>query len=202
MPIRDDTAPALTDRFAAALSLAWEVHGTQLRKKTDIPYMAHVMSVSALALENGGDEDVGIAALLHDSVEDSDDGAKTLGQIELEFGPRVAGIVRACSDTIAVPGQGKPPWRERKEAYLHHLETEADRDVLLVSACDKVHNASSIVADLRSIGDELWQRFTVSDPVAQLWYYTSVAEILRRRLPGPITTRLGAIVEELSALAH
>ncbi len=200
MPVRDDATPALTDRFPAALSLAWEVHGKQLRKKTDIPYMAHVMAVCALALENGADEEVGIAALLHDTVEDSRDGAETLERIEREFGPRVARIVRACSDTVAVPGKPKPPWRDRKEAYLHHLEAEADRDALLVSACDKVHNASSIVADLHSLGGEVWQRFTVSDPSAQLWYYTSVAEILRRRLPVPLTVRLGTIVDDMSAL--
>ena len=200
MPVHNDAAPLLTDRFAAALSLAWEVHGTQLRKKTDIPYMAHVMAVCALALENGADEDAGIAALLHDSVEDSDDGAKTLARIEREFGPRVARVVLACSDTVAVPGRPKPPWRERKETYLHHLETEADRDALLVSACDKVHNASSIVADLRSTGHDVWQRFTVADPSAQLWYYRSVAGILQRRLPGPLTARLGTIVDEMSAL--
>jgi len=88
----------------------------------------------------------------------------------------------------------------RKETYLHHLEADADRDVLLVSACDKVHNAGSILADLRTEGDIVWQRFTVTDPNAQLWYYTSVAEILQRRLPGPLTAELGAIVNEIDAL--
>lgn len=200
MPARDDSTPALTDRFSAALSLAWEVHGRQRRKSTDIPYMAHVMAVCAIAFENGADEDTGIAALLHDTVEDSEDGAKTLERIEREFGPRVARTVRTCSDTVAVPGQPKPPWRERKEAYLRHLETEADRDALLVSACDKIHNGSSIVADLYSNGEDVWRRFTVSDPSAQLWYYTSVAEVLGRRLPGPLTARLAAIVDELGTL--
>jgi len=192
--------PPLTDRFAAAFALAWRVHGRQLRKKTGIPYMAHVMSVCALALEHGADEDVAIAALLHDSVEDSVDGAETHREIEDEFGGRVARIVMACSDAVAVPGRPKPDWRVRKETYLHHLEADADRDVLLVSACDKVHNAGSILADLRTEGDIVWQRFTVTDPNAQLWYYTSVAEILQRRLPGPLTAELGAIVNEIAAL--
>jgi (p)ppGpp synthase/HD superfamily hydrolase len=200
VPDRVEAAPPLTDRFAAAFALAWQVHGRQLRKKTGIPYMAHVMSVCALALENGADEDVAIAALLHDSVEDSVDGAETHRAIEEEFGGRVARIVMACSDAVAVPGQPKPDWRERKEAYLHHLEADADRDVLLVSACDKVHNAGSILGDLRTDGDSVWQRFTVSDPNAQLWYYTSVAEILERRLPGRLTAELGAIVSEIAAL--
>jgi (p)ppGpp synthase/HD superfamily hydrolase len=202
VPERTHTAPPLTARFAAAFALAFAVHGTQLRKKTGIPYIAHVMSVSALALEHGADEDVAIAALLHDAVEDSDDGAATHRLIEDQFGVRVARIVMACSDAVAVPGQPKPDWRQRKERYLRHLDDDADADVLLVSACDKVHNAGSILADLRTEGDIVWQRFTVSDPSAQLWYYSSVVEILRRRLPGPLTDELASIVTDIAAMVH
>jgi (p)ppGpp synthase/HD superfamily hydrolase len=160
--------------------------------------MAHVMSVSALALENGADEDVAIAALLHDTVEDSEDGEATYSVIDEQFGERVAGIVMACSDAVAVPGKPKPEWHERKEAYVRHLNDDADADVLLVSACDKVHNARSILTDLGTDGDAVWQRFTVSDPHAQLWYYTTVAEILQRRLPGPLTDELGRIVKDIA----
>ncbi|MGA7987168.1 MAG: HD domain-containing protein [Candidatus Dormiibacterota bacterium] len=199
MPERSDATPMLTSRFAAAFALAYLVHGQQLRKKTGIPYMAHVMAVSALALEHGADEDVAIAALLHDSVEDSVDGEATHAIIQQEFGSRVAQIVMACSDAVAVPGKPKLAWRERKERYLEHLDEDADGDVLLVSACDKVHNASSVLADLRSEGDVVWQRFTVSDPAQQLWYYTGVAEILRRRLPGALSDQLGEIVNEIAA---
>jgi (p)ppGpp synthase/HD superfamily hydrolase len=199
VPERTQTAPPLSGRFAAAFALAWAVHGNQWRKKTGIPYMAHVMSVAALALENGADEDVAMAALLHDTVEDSEDGEATYRVIEEQFGDRVAQIVLACSDAIAVPGQPKPDWRERKEAYLRHLNDDADADVLLVSACDKVHNARSILTDLGTDGDVVWQRFTVTDPRAQLWYYTTVAEILQRRLPGPLTDELGRIVKEIAA---
>jgi (p)ppGpp synthase/HD superfamily hydrolase len=197
VPKQTEVAPSLTIRFAAAFALAWAVHGNQWRKKTGIPYMAHVMSVSALALENGADEDVAIAALLHDTVEDSEDGEATHHVIQEQFGERVAAIVMACSDAVAVPGQPKPDWRERKEAYLSHLK-DGDADVLLVSACDKVHNARSILTDLGTDGDVVWQRFTVSDPHAQLWYYTTVAEILQRRLPGPLTDELGRIVEGIA----
>jgi (p)ppGpp synthase/HD superfamily hydrolase len=197
VPDRSDAPPPLTDRFARAFTLAWEVHGRQLRKKTGIPYMAHVMSVCALALAHGADEDVAIAALLHDTVEDSRDGAATHRRIAAEFGERAARIVMACSDAIAVPGAPKPPWRERKERYLRHLDTDAEADVLLVSACDKLHNASSILADLRVDGDVVWQRFTVTDPHEQLWYYTSVVEILQRRLPGPLSDELVQVVREI-----
>jgi (p)ppGpp synthase/HD superfamily hydrolase len=199
VPQKNASVPALTRRFTTAFGLAYLVHGQQLRKKTGIPYMAHVMSVSALALEHGADEDVAIAALLHDTVEDSVDGAVTLEVIQQEFGGRVARIVMACSDAVAVPGKPKPEWRERKERYLQHLDSDADADVLLVSACDKIHNASSILADLRSEGDVVWQRFTVTDPRQQLWYYTSVVEILRRRLPGALTDQLAEIVSQIES---
>jgi GTP pyrophosphokinase len=199
VPDRTQTAPPLTGRFAAAFALAWAVHGNQWRKKTGIPYMAHVMSVAALALENGADEDVAMAALLHDTVEDSEDGEATYNVIQEQFGDRVARIVLACSDAIAEPGKPKPDWRERKETYLRHLNDDADADVLLVSACDKVHNARSILTDLGTDGDTVWQRFTVSDPHAQLWYYRTVAEILQRRLPGPLTDELGRIVGAIAA---
>ncbi len=199
MPQKNASTPVLTRRITTAFGLAYLVHGQQLRKKTGIPYMAHVMSVSALALEHGADEDVAIAALLHDSVEDSIDGAVTLALIQQEFGGRVARIVMACSDAVAVPGKAKPEWRERKERYLEHLDAEADADVLLVSACDKVHNASSILADLRSEGDVVWQRFTVTDPRQQLWYYTSVVEILQRRLPSALTDQLAEIVSQIES---
>jgi (p)ppGpp synthase/HD superfamily hydrolase len=199
VPQKNASTPVLTRRITTGFGLAYLVHGQQLRKKTGIPYMAHVMSVSALALEHGADEDVAIAALLHDSVEDSVDGAVTLALIQQEFGGRVARIVMACSDAVAVPGKAKPEWRERKERYLEHLDADADADVLLVSACDKVHNASSILADLRSEGDVVWQRFTVTDPRQQLWYYTSVVEILQRRLPGALTNQLAEIVSQIES---
>jgi (p)ppGpp synthase/HD superfamily hydrolase len=198
VPERTPTPSVLTDRFAAAFALAWAVHGTQMRKKTGIPYMAHVMTVCALSLEHGADEEVAMAALLHDTVEDSEDGEATHQVIKEQFGERVAGIVMACSDAVAVPGRPKPDWRVRKETYLRRLEADDDADVLLVSACDKVHNARSILDDLRTEGDTVWQRFTVPDPRAQLWYYTSVAEILQRRLPGPLTDELAGIVSEIA----
>ena len=122
-----------------------------------------------------------MAALLHDTVEDSEDGEATYSVIKEQFGERVARIVLACSDAVAEPGKPKPDWRERKETYLRHLNDDADDDVLLVSACDKVHNARSILTDLGTDGDVVWQRFTVTDPRAQLWYYTSG----RRDPPAP-----------------
>jgi (p)ppGpp synthase/HD superfamily hydrolase len=146
MPETTATPALLTERFQRALALASELHAAQVRKGTSVPYLAHLMSVAALVLEHGGGEDAAIGGLLHDAVEDSADGAASEARIRRELGERVGDIVLGCSDAIAVPGQPKPPWRERKAAYLERLPQENDLDVLLVSACDKLHNARTIVA--------------------------------------------------------
>ena len=184
----------LTERFDAALKLASDLHREQMRKSTMIPYISHLMAVSALVLENGGTEDEAIAGLLHDAVEDQG-GKATLDLIRLEFGPVVADLVSALSDTDQTP---KPPWRERKEQYLHHLE-DAPMSVLRVSAADKLHNVRSMVRDYRAFGEELWNRF--SAPAAdQIWYYRSLADVFRRRLGGPLASDLSRTVADLEWL--
>ena len=107
----------LSARFEDALAYAAHLHAGQPRKDTAIPYVAHLLAVCSLVLEDGGDEDEAIAALLHDGPEDAG-GHETLEEIRRRFGDRVADIVADCSDTFETP---KPPWRERKEAYLAHL---------------------------------------------------------------------------------
>ena len=194
-------APLLTGRFQRAFAVACEVHATQLRKGTRIPYLAHLMSVAALVLENGGGEDAAIGGLLHDAVEDSSDGAQMERRIREELGARVAGIVMGCWNAVAVPGQPKPPWRDRKAAYIDRLTGEADPDALLVSACDKLHNARAIVADLRAVGPALWDRFTQADPAAQLWYYQSLAACYQGRVPSTLCDELTRTIRQMESLA-
>lgn len=191
-------APLLTDRFERALAFARQIHLTQVRKGTSVPYLAHVMSVAALVLEHGGSEDAAIAGLLHDTIEDSPDGARTEAAIRRGFGDHVAGIVLGCSDTIGVAGQAKPAWRDRKTAYLQHLAAEHHPDVLLVSACDKLHNARAITADLRSTGPALWNRFNQKDPAAQIWYYRSLTASYNGRVPSELADELTRAVAQMS----
>ena len=199
-PVRD--RPLLTNRFQRAFTMASEVHAAQVRKGTHIPYLAHLMSVAALVLEYGGGEDAAIGGLLHDAVEDSDDGEWMKERIRGSFGNRVANIVMGCSDAVAVPGQPKPPWRGRKQKYLDRLKQEKDEDVLLVSACDKLHNARTIVADLGVIGPALWDRFSENDPEAQLWYYGSLAAVYRDRLVvKPLCDELDRTIGEMRSRA-
>lgn len=166
-------------RFAAALAYAALAHGAQCRKGTKIPYIAHLMGVSALVMEYGGDEDQAIAGLLHDIIEDCGELHEVV--IRETFGNRVADIVVACTDGVPDASGNKPPWRARKERYLAHLET-ADGDALLVSACDKLHNARAIAADLAA-GHDVFARFTATRDET-LWYYEALVRRFAERM-GP-----------------
>ena len=189
-----DPVPPLGPRFDRALALARELHAEQLRKDTKIPYVAHLMGVTSLVLEDGGDEDEAIAALLHDAVEDQG-GPETLKRIRQQFGEHVASIVAACTDTDVTP---KPPWRERKEAYIAHLrDLDLPEGALRVSLADKLHNARAILFDLRA-GHDVFARFKAGRE-EQLWYYDALATAFVERCPGPMATELRRVVDELAA---
>jgi GTP pyrophosphokinase len=195
---RTDT-PILGQNFIDAFELAAEVHAHQLRKGSHVPYLAHLMAVSALVLDFGGDEPCAMAALLHDTLEDSEDGWSMEAQIRERFGGRVADIVLHCSDAIAEPGKPKTPWHARKQRYIDELE-HADHDALLVSACDKLHNARSVLGDLRITKNALWLCFSTKSGPDQVWYYTTLADLFSRRMPGPLADELQRVVRELSQL--
>lgn len=188
----------LGPRFDAALAYARQTHDRQVRKGTATPYVAHLLAVAATVLEYGGDEDLAIAGLLHDAVEDQG-GQPRLDDIRARFGDRVAAIVLACSDSAEAEAGAKAPWRQRKLAYLRHLET-ADPDVLLVSLADKVHNARSILRDLRTagVGPAVWRRFNAT-PADTVAYYAALAGAFRRRIPGQLADELGEIAAAIAA---
>jgi (p)ppGpp synthase/HD superfamily hydrolase len=187
------TSP-LTRRFEQALLFATRKHAHQTRKGTGTPYVSHLLSVASLVLEAGGDEDLAIAALLHDVVEDCG-GAPMLKEVRRRFGKRVADVVEACSDTDVTP---KPPWRERKEPYIRHLRT-ADAGTRLVSVADKLHNARSILADYREIGEPIWQRFQ-GKREGTLWYYRALLKEFRRKYRNRLVDELERVLTELEAV--
>jgi len=181
----------LTNRFDDAFRYASHIHGGHRRKGTRIPYISHLMSVSALTLEHGGNEDQAIAALLHDAAEDCG-GKERLDDIRNRFGDDVADIVDDCTDSWEEP---KPAWRTRKEDYIGSL-SDKHEDSLLVSAADKTHNARAIVSDLRSIGHKLWDRFN-ADRSGVLWYYQGLADAFRTRVPAALAWELQRNVDEM-----
>jgi GTP pyrophosphokinase len=194
MKRRRRIAVKLGPRFERALVFATRKHAGQERKGTPVPYVSHLLGVAGLVLEAGGDEDLAIAALLHDVAEDCG-GVPMLNQVRRRFGKRVAHIVEGCSDAFTTP---KPPWRERKEPYIRHLRT-ADADTRLVSAADKLHNARTIVADYRELGEQIWERFQGKRD-GTLWYYRALLDEFKRKKPNRIVNEFERVVLELEAL--
>jgi (p)ppGpp synthase/HD superfamily hydrolase len=173
------------------------LHAEQCRKGTRIAYMAHLLSVASLVLEDGGTEDDAIAAVLHDACEDH---GVTEAEIRARFGAVIARTVRLCSDGLGEGGsRDEWDWRARKEAYLDRLEhEELPISVYRVAAADKLHNARSILTDLRDHGPQVWTRFHAGAE-DQRWYYQRVREILPARHPGPTTRELERVVDQLLA---
>lgn len=190
------THALLTDRFDNALAYASRLHRTQLRKGTAVPYVAHLLAVAAIALENGADEDQAIAALLHDAAEDQG-GLAQLEEIRARFGEGVAQIVADCTDAYEEP---KPDWGPRKEAYIDGLADKAPRS-LAVSLADKTHNASAINVDLRAHGAAVWGRFT-GGLDGTMWYYRSLSDAFARLVPGVAADRFAREVAEMEELAR
>jgi len=185
----------LGPRFRRAFLFAAEKHAGQARKASTIPYIAHLIGVASLVLEAGGDEDLAIAALLHDVVEDCG-GAPMLKEVQRRFGRRVAKIVDGCTDSDTYP---KPPWRQRKETYIQHLKS-ADEETRLVSAADKLNNVRSILTDYRAVGESVWSRFHGGRD-GTLWYYRALLDEFLQRKPNRITRELEIAVRDLEAMA-
>jgi len=182
----------LTDRFDDAFHYAHRLHRTQMRKGTPIPYISHLMTVAALVVEHGGNEDQAIAGLLHDAAEDQG-GAPTLAEIRMKYGDAVANIVSDCTDAWTEP---KPDWRPRKEAYLAILPGKPAQS-LLVSLADKTHNAEAILYDYRVMGDQLWKRFNGGKDGTR-WYYNALVEVFSKVMPGRLADRLSRTVAAFS----
>jgi (p)ppGpp synthase/HD superfamily hydrolase len=163
----------LTERFADAVRYASDLHGDQKRKGTEIPYVSHLIAVASFVLDDGGDEDEAIAALLHDAAEDQG-GRARVEDIRARFGDKVAHIVEDCTDSWTEP---KEDWIVRKQKYVQHAKT-LDAASLRVSAADKVHNAYSILRDLRDDGEEVWKRFKAS-PDDIISYYDNLVRSYR-----------------------
>lgn len=206
MQNRDErTTLQLTERFTRAVEYAKNIHvGT--RKKSAVPYMAHLLGVASLVMGENGHvpfavtEDMAIGALLHDAVEDAG-GMPRLRDIEANFGREVARIVEGCSDTFEEDSSKKAPWEERKQGYIERLKTEP-HDTLLVSAADKLYNVRATVQDFRGEGDRVWQRFH-RGPERQLWYYSELLKVFQDRCPDwRIIGELGRAVAELAEIAR
>src|SRR5215475_12604444 len=182
----------VTEKFEEALIYATRLHGDQTRKKTGIPFVGHILGVTAIALEYGANETEAIGALLHDTVEDCG-GAERSRDIREKFGDDVARIVDGCTDTYDTP---KPPWLERKRAYIEHLK-HSDSSTRLVSASDKLHNTRAILTELRRHGVVVFERFSGKKD-GTVWYYRPfVPAFLKQGDPSDLIDNLDRVVSEI-----
>ena len=186
----------LSHRFTQALVYATELHAEQIRKGSKVPYISHLLGVASIALEYGADEDEAIAALLHDAIEDQ--GGQTVrAEIRVRFGERVTEIVDGCTETDTTP---KPPWAERKKAYIARISSTLP-SVRLVSAADKLHNIRSILKDYRTQGDVVWDLFK-GGKQGTLWYYRSLVAAFHEADSTPIVVELDRLVTELERVVE
>jgi GTP pyrophosphokinase len=183
-----------SSRIDDAFAFAHRVHRNQRRKGSGAPFITHVMSVAAMVGEHDGDEDQFIAALLHDAVEDGE-GRKTLEEIREAFGDRVAELVEGCTDAFDRP---KPPWLERKQAYIQHIAS-ASPELRLIVAADKLHNVSVITRDLAAEGPTGWDRFQ-GKREGSLWYYAEILAALSEGWDHPLLHELRRAVQRLKAV--
>jgi GTP pyrophosphokinase len=186
----------LSERFTDALTYATQLHANQTRKGGGVPYISHLLGVASIVLEYGANEDEAIAPLLHDAVEDQG-GAATREEIRRRFGDTVTQIVDGCTDADTTP---KPPWRQRKEAYIAHIP-QACASVRLVSAADKLHNVRSILKDYRLIQEAVWDRFQ-GGKNGTLWYYRTLLDTFRAIESTPLIDELERVVTELEELVR
>lgn len=192
----DNHTPALGPRFEGAFLLASKLHARQIRKTNGVPYLSHLLSVTALVLQDGGNEDEAIAALLHDAPEDQG-GEETLALIREQFGANVAQIVEECSDTFAVP---KPPWRARKQAHIIRLKS-ASPSIHRVMLADKLHNSRALLRQLRLDGQAAWGNFK-GGKRGTLWYLQTMRQVLGEHNQGYLWEEFGRTLEEIERLTE
>jgi (p)ppGpp synthase/HD superfamily hydrolase len=181
----------LTDKFAEALVYATRLHAHQTRKISGVPYVSHLLSVTALVLEAGGTEEEAIAALLHDAIEDQG-GSQTREEIRQKFGDKVVAIIDGCTECDIYP---KPPWQERKKRYLHNLR-HASPSIRRVSLADKLDNARSLLADSRQYGNSIWNEFKAGKE-GTLWFYQELLRVYRENGSDLMTEEFARVIEEL-----
>ncbi len=167
-----------------ALRLAARLHNGQERKDdARTPYIVHPFAVMLILTKYSNDEDVFIAALLHDILEDVKlPYQEKVDLIEKEFGHRVLEIVQSVSeekDPLQKTNE-KSTWLDRKTKYIERLKSETN-EALFISAADKIHNLRSMIADYQTDGSKIWGKFN-SSPNQMVWFYEEVAKVVSEKI--------------------
>jgi (p)ppGpp synthase/HD superfamily hydrolase len=193
----------LTDRFSSAVDYARHLH-IERRKGTDIPFMAHLLGVASLVMGEAGQvpfpitEDMVIASLLHDAVEDHG-GFPRLEDIRCNFGPDVARMVEGLSDSFEEDSSQKKSWEERKEVYIFRLKDE-QANIRLISAADKLYNARTMLDEYRAVGSEVWKRFKRGRD-QQIWYFHELLRVFKSAGSNRLVEELDRVVADLESIS-
>lgn len=177
-----------TPKIQKAISVSAEKHLGQKRKNTGKPFVVHPFSVAFILSEYTKDEDLIVAGLLHDVLEDTK--GYTFLDMKKDFGLRVAEIVRELSEDKAPYGIKIPKltWKLRKSRALQVLKN-SNQDVMIVCAADKIHNLRSIEKNYKEQGNKIWKKFNAS-PEKKFWYYEEVIKILKKKIKGKMIKEL------------
>lgn len=157
-----------------AIEFATKAHSGQYRKTIKVPYIIHPLGVVKILIDYGCREEVVVAGVLHDTVEDT---AVNLEEIHSNFGKSVAELVAAVSEPPK-----SVPWEERKQHTID-LMRSAPIDVLLITCADKLDNLRSIREDYTKLGESIWTCFSRPEE-KQRWFFQSLEEIFKERLGG------------------
>lgn len=193
-----------SERLMQGFEWASRLHACHVRKGVGTAYLSHLLGVASLVIEFGGDEDAVTAALLHDAVEDCG-GLPMATEIRGRFGDIVADTVLECTDSVAEDAGAKSDWEDRKRAYVASVARKSER-AKLVTACDKLHNATAILWDHRAgagtDGQTVWDRFGGKSCSQVVANYSVMLAALRGGIPDPLWRRLAETVTALEAAAE
>ncbi len=163
------------DMLDKAIIFATKAHSGSCRKGTNLPYIIHPMEVAAIVSTMTDNKEVIAAAMLHDTVEDTD---ATTEDIRREFGDKVADLVSSESENKREDLPSSDTWKIRKQETVDRLKNESSKEAKMIALGDKLSNMRAIYRDYTTIGDKLWERFNQNDPHEIMWYYSAVAESL------------------------
>lgn len=182
--------PLETTFFDKAVKFAVEAHQGTERRGKGYPYIVHPMEAAAIVATISNDQELLAAAILHDTVEDTD---VTIEQIREEFGDRVAELVQHET----APLDENMTWREKKTVQVHQL-VSAPNDSKVVALGDKLSNMYGIALDYRRVGDEVWKLFHAPNGKSDVeWYYRSLGEALSELSDTLAYQKFVALLEEV-----
>ena len=186
----------ISKKINLAIKIASKAHRDQVRKGTDIPYISHPFAVAMIINRYTTDEDIVVAGILHDILEDVKPSVYSEADMRSDFGDEITNIVKDVSED-KIAGEPEKPWINRKENYLAHLKSLETVEPIIVSCADKIHNLTDMLDEYEKIGNELWQKFNASKD-DELWFYEAFLKLAQEKvIPKEMKADLASLVKKL-----